>query len=159
VDLFRSVNLRANLQPVVITNGHEIGGGDGGAYLVPKTELVSTVQLLLQGRRLRIAPTLKEAKTLARELQTFKTQKVNLSATETFEAWRERDHDDLVLAVALAAWMAEPPPGHHFTRVRNPTPAAHEPMPPVHALDWAEERRQEWMRRESEPKRRRLFGR
>jgi hypothetical protein len=24
-----------------------------------------------------------------------------------FESWRERDHDDLVLAVALAAWLAE----------------------------------------------------
>jgi hypothetical protein len=117
VDLFRSVNLRANLQPVVITGGHEIGGGDGN-YLVPKTELVSTVQLLLQGRRLRIAPTLKEARTLAKELQTFKTQKVTLTAGETFEAWREREHDDLVLAVALAAWMAEPLPWQNFTSLQ-----------------------------------------
>ena len=29
------------------------------------------------------------------------------SGNETFESWRERDHDDLVLAVALAAWLGE----------------------------------------------------
>ncbi len=33
--------------------------------------------------------------------------KVKVAANETFEAWRERDHDDLVLAVAMAAWLAE----------------------------------------------------
>src|SRR5262249_44300270 len=51
---------------------------------------------------------------VTRELQNF-TVKIKLSTTnETFEAWRERDHDDLVLAVALAAWVAEPPPNQHF---------------------------------------------
>jgi hypothetical protein len=29
------------------------------------------------------------------------------SRTETFEAWHEREHDDLVLATALAVWGAE----------------------------------------------------
>jgi hypothetical protein len=29
------------------------------------------------------------------------------TALETLESWRERDHDDLVMAVALAAWVAE----------------------------------------------------
>jgi hypothetical protein len=29
------------------------------------------------------------------------------SAQETVESWRERDHDDLVLATALAAWVGE----------------------------------------------------
>jgi hypothetical protein len=33
--------------------------------------------------------------------------KVTASANETFEAWRERDHDDLVLAAAIAVWCAE----------------------------------------------------
>ena len=43
---------------------------------------------------------------VARELGTF-TVKITSSANETFEAWREREHDDLVLAVALATWGAE----------------------------------------------------
>jgi len=33
--------------------------------------------------------------------------KVTTAGNETFEAWRERDHDDLVLAVGIAAWVAE----------------------------------------------------
>jgi hypothetical protein len=53
-----------------------------------------------------------------REFDSF-TVKINAeTANESFESWRERDHDDLVLAVALAAWGAErlcPPP----TVVRN----------------------------------------
>ena len=35
--------------------------------------------------------------------------KVTDAANETFGAWRERPHDDLVLAVAIAAWQAERP--------------------------------------------------
>jgi hypothetical protein len=38
---------------------------------------------------------------LAEELAAFRV-KVTPAGNETFEAWRERDHDDLVLAVALA---------------------------------------------------------
>jgi hypothetical protein len=47
-----------------------------------------------------------ETKILVRELGTFSV-KITSAANETFESWRERDHDDLVLAVALAAWGAE----------------------------------------------------
>jgi hypothetical protein len=46
------------------------------------------------------------AEVLGRELQQFRV-KVNLATgNESFEAWRERDHDDLVLATALACWYA-----------------------------------------------------
>ena len=44
---------------------------------------------------------------LVRELSTFRA-KVNIATwNESFEAWRARDHDDLVLAVALAALLGE----------------------------------------------------
>jgi hypothetical protein len=49
------------------------------------------------------------AETLEMELQNFRV-KITAAANETFEAWRERDHDDLVLALALAAWHAEKQP-------------------------------------------------
>ena len=39
-------------------------------------------------------------------MATF-TTKITTSANETYEAWRERDHDDMVLAVALAIWLGE----------------------------------------------------
>src|SRR5262249_19043086 len=74
-----------------------------GAWHVPKKELVSTLQVLLQGRRLKVAA-VPERDVLLKELLNFKV-KVTVGAAETFEAWRERDHDDLVLAVALACWV------------------------------------------------------
>ena len=38
---------------------------------------------------------------------TDKRVKVNLqTGHDSYEAWRERDHDDLVLAVAFASWYA-----------------------------------------------------
>ncbi len=41
-----------------------------------------------------------------RELGTF-TVRITEAGNESSEAWREKDHDDLVLAVALACWAAE----------------------------------------------------
>jgi hypothetical protein len=58
----------------------------------------------LEERTLHIAPGLKLAGTLAKELTNFKV-KVTASGKETFEAWREKDHDDLVLATAMAVWF------------------------------------------------------
>jgi len=44
---------------------------------------------------------------LVKELENFKV-KVNIqTAHDSYEAWRESDHDDLVLALALACWWAE----------------------------------------------------
>ena len=64
------------------------------------------MQVLLQSRRLQVARGLPMASVLVRELETFRV-KITSSANETFEAWRERDHDDLVLAVAMAAWVGD----------------------------------------------------
>jgi hypothetical protein len=57
---------------------------------------------------------LKEARTLRKELSTFKV-KINIaSATESFESWRTGQHDDLVLACCLAVWYGERA-GHRLT--------------------------------------------
>jgi hypothetical protein len=61
---------------------------------------------LLQSRRLQIARSLPDADTLVRELENFRV-KITLAANETFGAWREGQHDDLVLAASLAGWWAE----------------------------------------------------
>jgi hypothetical protein len=92
--------------PVTITAGHDVTRGETGRLRVPKKELVGCLQVLLQTRRLRVAKALPEAATLVRELETFRV-KITDAANETFGAWREGQHDDLVLAVALAAWMGE----------------------------------------------------
>lgn len=106
VDLLRRARVGACLRPITITAGHKATPDDGGGWCVPKKELVGVLQVLLQARRIKVPPALPEAPTLVQELLAFRV-KVTASANETFEAWRERDHDDLVLAVACAAWVGE----------------------------------------------------
>ena len=52
-----------------------------------------------------MSPALPEAQTLVQELETFR-MKVAVADEESL-AWREGRNDDLVLAVAVAAWEAE----------------------------------------------------
>jgi hypothetical protein len=92
--------------PVTITGGHAVTVTEERSFLVPKKELVTCLQVVLQSRRLRIARGLHEAAVLVRELQQFQV-KITAAANETFGVWREGQHDDLVLAVALACWWAE----------------------------------------------------
>jgi len=106
VEMFRSAMIDAHLRPVVITAGNRATVDEAGCWHVPKKELVSVLQLLLQWRRISVAKSLPHAAVLVRELEAFRV-KVTAAGNETFEAWRERDHDDLVLAVAMAAWIAE----------------------------------------------------
>ena len=96
----------ATCRSVTITAGHDVTVGENGQYRVPKKELVGCLQVLLQSRRLHVARALPEAAILVRELETFRV-KITESANETFGAWREGQHDDLLLAVALAAWSGE----------------------------------------------------
>jgi hypothetical protein len=98
--------------PVTITGGHAVTVTEDRSFHVPKKELVNCLQVMLQSRRLRIARTLHEAAVLVRELQQFQV-KITAAANETFGVWREGQHDDLVLAVALTCWWAErnPPLG------------------------------------------------
>jgi hypothetical protein len=101
----RQVNCQ--LWRVVITAGQAVGHQDGVGYCVPKQELVGAIQVLLQNRRLRIPRGLAHADLLVSELQNFKLKVPTLHAEQSLEAWREGPHDDLVLAVALAAWYSE----------------------------------------------------
>jgi hypothetical protein len=104
IDMLRDGAIAADVVPVLITAGHAVTYDRG--WHVAKVQLVSTLQTLLGQERLKIAAELPEADTLRRELLAFKC-KVTTAGNESFEAWRERDHDDLVLAVALACWLAE----------------------------------------------------
>jgi hypothetical protein len=105
IDLFRS-DVRAHLVPVTITGGHQALRDGNGGWLVPKKELVSALQVLLQARWLQVATSLPEADTLVQELSTFQI-KVSVSADEALLDWRQRPHDDLMLSVTGAAWIGE----------------------------------------------------
>jgi hypothetical protein len=106
VNLLCRAHLKASIRPLTITAGDRDHVNEDGVWSVPKKNLVSTLQVLLQSRRLKVAPSLLEAQTLVQELMTFRV-KATLSPNDTLETWREGPHDDLVLAVAIAAWQSE----------------------------------------------------
>jgi hypothetical protein len=88
---------------ITITSGHVVSQPAWDHFHVPKRDLVSAVQVLLQSRRLSIAPALPDADILKQELANFHI-KVTTAAHDTYGAWREGAHDDLVLALAVAMW-------------------------------------------------------
>jgi hypothetical protein len=61
----------------------------------------------MQNGQLKIAEALQLAPVLRRELLNFKVKITIATGHDSYEAWREGDHDDLVLAVALACWCGE----------------------------------------------------
>jgi hypothetical protein len=106
VDMFRG-RVECIFEPITITAGSTPSRAENGDRHVPKKDLVGVLQTLLCERRLHVAPTLKDAAVLVKELQNFQV-KVTLSANETFGApWRDGAHDDLVLALAVGAWIGE----------------------------------------------------
>jgi len=104
VDLFKRERMNARLEPILIIGGATVSK-ENGTTRVPKRDLVSTVQVYLQNGRLKIAEQLPEAETLTRELQNFSV-KINDNAHDSYGAWREGTHDDLILAASLALWAA-----------------------------------------------------
>lgn len=90
---------------ITITAGQEVTEAEG-MWRVPKRILVSAMAIALQTNRLHVVRKLPLADTLSREMLNFKV-KVNTLAHDSYEAWREGEHDDLVLAVALAVWWGE----------------------------------------------------
>jgi hypothetical protein len=116
VQQIHNAGLPAVIRPILITAGHQVTY-ENGAWHTPKKELVSTLQVLLQTQRLKIAK-IPERELLIKELLAFRV-KVSTAGTESFEAWRERDHDDMVLATAMAVWLAERGQRHAFMFVVN----------------------------------------
>lgn len=110
VDLFRDAHRDGRLSrypiPITITAGEHANG-----LHVPKQDLVSRVQALLQSGRLLIAEAMPLRAELERELEGF-SAKTSAAGRTTYEALTERIHDDLVLALALAVWH----PGHKAQR-------------------------------------------
>lgn len=103
IDLLRKARLR--VQPIIITGGHQVNYDDSGYWKVPKRELVSNLQVLLGNKRLQVAKTMADVDLLLSELLKFQMT-INENANDTYEG-RQGSHDDLVLAVALAAWWSE----------------------------------------------------
>ncbi len=104
VDLFRAAGINAPLRPFTITGGDACTGNT-----VAKKHLVAAVQAPLCSGRLRFAEGLALTPVLAGEMENFRV-KVTADRNEQYESWRERDHDDLLLALALCLHVANVPP-------------------------------------------------
>jgi len=94
VDMFKSAQLGYNLTAVTITGG-ERARSDSTSDSIPKRDLIAGLQLLIENRKLRIGR-LREARELKTELMDMRTSLRGKS-----------EHDDLVIALALACWRAK----------------------------------------------------
>jgi hypothetical protein len=107
VDLLRRASLPCRLIPVTITGGDK-ETCESTMWHVPKRDLIAGLMVLFQRGEVAICGHLRESETLAAELANMRI-KVSLAGHDTYGAWREGQHDDLVLAAALACWRATRP--------------------------------------------------
>ncbi len=98
----------SDLSPIgiTITNGATVNLVGNQEYTVPKRDLVAVAQLAVQNRVLRIAKGLPHAELLTNEMLKFRA-KISAGGHDSYEAWRESEHDDLILALAMAIWAAQ----------------------------------------------------
>jgi hypothetical protein len=100
----------AKLYPLAISiHGGSNTTHQGREWHVPKKDLVYSLTALSQARPVRLAlgERLPFAAEVKAEMQTF-TARINPeTAHESFAAWREQSHDDLLLAMAMACWWGE----------------------------------------------------
>ncbi len=101
-DIFDSAGL--NPYRVTITAGLEATQHGGRSFHVAKSILISGLDARLHTGELKIAAALSDAGALQEELKDFQ-RKVNDAGRATYNA-RTGAHDDLVLAVAIALWLA-----------------------------------------------------
>jgi hypothetical protein len=90
-----------------------------GYWSVPKRILISNLQVLLGNGLLLFADGLEMKNLLIAEITNFKI-KITSKGNDTYEAWREGDHDDLVLSLALACWAANRFSSPPRTQQQNP---------------------------------------
>jgi hypothetical protein len=107
VDMLRASGPGCPIAPVWITGGQS-QRFDGTVWHVPKLELLARLQALLETRRLRIIRRVREAGTLVRELSNVRSA-ARPGGHMKIGAEGSGEHDDLVLAVALAVWQDRAP--------------------------------------------------
>jgi hypothetical protein len=105
-DMFTKARLTCDLRGVSVHGGDAVTW-DWRTVGVPKRDLIAATQVLLQTKRLEIAGTLPDTATLVSELQNYQVKIDPVTAHDSYAAWREGGHDDLVFAVCLACWLGE----------------------------------------------------
>src|SRR6266436_4952086 len=96
LDLLRKANLGCGIAPVILTGG-ERESHAGGVWHVPKRDLITGLQVMLDKRELGLPAKLAATRTLTKELADLEERMTGLGGA-SFGAWREGQHDDLVIA-------------------------------------------------------------
>lgn len=104
VDLLKAARLDCPLTPVTITGGDR-AHNTGDRWQVPKRDLLTNLLVLLEARELKIPKGLADAGTLVRELGEMEMRQAGYGRMQ-MGAEGPGEHDDLVIAVALACWRA-----------------------------------------------------
>ncbi len=92
----------AELEPVPVTiTGGRLTSYDGRMWRVPKKVLLRPLVAATESGRLKVAKGLREAEAFQREFLAFQ-RRITERGHDVFEGVGE--HDDLVIAVALACW-------------------------------------------------------
>ncbi len=109
VDMFNATGVSPIA--ITITAGGKYNRVPHG-YNVPKRDLVMRLVMLFQTGRFKIAAGIPLGNILIDELKNFKVKINTATGHDSYEAWRDKEHDDLVLSVAMAAWFG----AHKFGR-------------------------------------------
>ena len=103
VEMFKRAEMNCLLMAVVITGGSMVREGRQSGYAhVPKINLMAGLQMALEQERLKIARGMKESGALVKELLDMR-----INANGGMGAEGAGEHDDLVMAVALACWRVK----------------------------------------------------
>jgi hypothetical protein len=109
LDIFYASRIGIPIIAVTITGGN-IASCTSGMWHVPKRDLVGALQVMVQNHQIQMPTekTLPLTGVLKAEMMNFKA-KINLRGHDSYEAggasdWREGQHDDLVLSLALICW-------------------------------------------------------
>lgn len=111
VDLFRESNI--DVVALNIIGGNSVNWNNDKQVNVPKKELISSLQIVLQEKRIRIADDVYHLEDLKREFINFRgsfTSHGNAKFGGIIGS-----HDDIVLSIGLPIWFGE----HSYNRGRN----------------------------------------
>jgi len=101
----------------ITIHGGEKVHRENGAYSVPKKDLVAALEVPFDTGTLKVAEGLTLWPTLREELLNFRRKQDRRTSHVSYEHWRTGDHDDLVLATAMACWGAMSRRGNRALRV------------------------------------------
>jgi hypothetical protein len=104
LDLLRLANLGCGIVPVNMTGGAR-ESQSGGVWNVPKRDLVTGMLVMLEKGELELSTKVGSARVLDKELAGIEAR-VTRTGHQSFGTGREGEHDDLVMAAALACWRA-----------------------------------------------------